>query len=111
MVLIVASMAGGLRFAWVRGLAGLEPPARLWGQTVRLASWSRMPPAETQTPREYARDLRERVTGLDDVDTLADAYVRHRFGRQQPDEAERARLEGAWRAVRTGLLRRLLRLK
>jgi hypothetical protein len=64
-----------------------------------------------QTPREYARDLQERVPGLDDVDLLADAYVRHRFGRQRPDEAELTRLENAWRVVRGGLLRRLLRLK
>ncbi len=109
--LLVASSAGAMRLAWVRGLGGLEPPAKLWGQTVRLASWARLPPLPMQTPREYAHDLRERVTGVDEVELLADAYVRYRFGRQQPDQAERERLEGAWRSVRAGLMRRLLRLR
>lgn len=107
---IVASGAGLLRHAWVRGLAGLEPPARLWGQTVRLASWARLSPAPDMTPREYARTLREQRPGLDGAELLADAYVRYRYGRQRPDETERARLERAWRSVRASLLGRLLRL-
>jgi transglutaminase-like putative cysteine protease len=111
LAVVVTSMAGGLGYAWVRGLAGLESPARLWGQTVRLASWARLPPAASQTPREYARTLREQVPGLDDIDLLAETYVRYRFGRQRPEEAEQARLEGAWRVVRARLLRRLLRLR
>lgn len=111
LAVVVVSMAGGLRYAWLRGLADLESPARLWEQTVRLASWARLPPAPTQTPREYARTLREQMSGLDEIGLLADAYVRHRFGRQRPEDAERVRLEEAWGAVRAGLLRRLLRLR
>lgn len=107
----IVLVAGGLRLAWVRGLGGLEQPARLWGQTVRLASWGRLPLGPTETPREYAHSLRERVPELDGVDQIADAYVRHRFGRWQPELEERARLETAWRAVRSRLLRRLLRLR
>ena len=103
---VVVSTAGGLRFAWVRGLGGLEPPARLWGQTVRLASWTQLPLGPAETPREYARSLREQVPELEGVDLLADSYVRHRFGRWQPEEQDRARLETAWRAVRGRLLRR-----
>ena len=110
LAVVSASLTGGLRYAWVRGLTDLEPPARLWGQTLRLGSWARMRPAPSQTPSEYARVLREQVPGLDDVDLLADAYVRHRFGRRRPGAAEGERLEGAWRAVRGRLLRRLLRL-
>ena len=107
----MAGAAGVVRYAWGMGLAGLETPARLWGQTVRLASWARLPLDSTQTPREYSRTLREQVPDLDDVDELADAYVRHRFGRQAIEEEERARLETAWSAVRGRLLRRLFRLR
>ena len=108
---VAASLAGRAGYAWVGGLSGLAPPARLWEQTVRLASWARLPPAPGQTPCEYAEALRARVPGVDGVDTLADAYVRHRFGGRQLDEAERTRLETAWRTVRGRLLRRLLRLR
>ena len=106
-----ASSAAALRYTWARGLAGLAPPARLWGQTVRLATWARLPLDSTRTPREYARSLREQVSGLDDVDLLADAYVRHRFGRWRPEGEEQARLDAAWQGVRSRLLRRLLRLR
>ncbi len=108
-VLVVA--AGGARYAWVRGLGGLEPPARFWGETVRLASWARLAPDPANTPREQARALREQVPGVEDVDVLADAYVRHRFGRKELDEAEHEELADAWRGVRGALLRRLLRLR
>ena len=105
----IATVAAGVgRHAWVRGTAGLDTPARLWEQTVRLASWARMPPDATQTPREYARSLRDRVPGLDEVAALADGYVRHRFGREAADGAEQSGLEEAWRSVRAALLRRLL---
>ncbi len=107
--LVVA--AGGARYAWVRGLGGLESPARYWGQTVRLASWARLAPDLTNTPREQARALREQVPGVEGVDVLADAYVRHQFGRKELGDAEREALEDVWRGVRGGLLRRLLRLR
>ncbi|OGO49351.1 MAG: hypothetical protein A2148_00135, partial [Chloroflexi bacterium RBG_16_68_14] len=111
LAVLAASTAAGAGYAWLRGLAGLEPPARLWAQTVRLASWARLPPDPTQTPREFARTLRTQVPGVGEVDRLADAYVWYRFGRRRPDGAEQARLEGAWRDARGALLRRLLRLR
>lgn len=109
----VLSIAGGVRFAWARGLSGLDQPARLWGQTQRLASWARVPVDRTQTPREFARRLRDEVPGTEPAELLAEAYVRHRYGRAnvaEPDEATRTRLEDAWRSVRGSLLRRLFRL-
>ncbi|MCH8993857.1 MAG: transglutaminase domain-containing protein [Chloroflexi bacterium] len=108
---ILISTAGGVGYAWLRGLAGLTPTTRLWAKTVRLGGWARIPAAPDQTPSEYAAKLRAQAPGLEDVDLLAGAYVRHRFGRRQPDEQEQARLERAWRAVRGGLLRHLLRLR
>jgi hypothetical protein len=107
---LIAAGAGAVSYAWLRGLSGLAAPARLWAQTVRLASWARVAPEPAQTPQEYARSLRGQVPGADGVDELADAYVRHQYGRQDLDDADGSRLERAWRSVRGSLLRRLFRL-
>lgn len=107
---LVLSLAGGVSVAWLRGLRGLSPAARLWEQTVRLASWARVPPEPGQTPYEYAETLRAQVPNVAGVDVLAGAYVRQQFGREQLDENERSLLEEAWRAVRGRLLKRLFRL-
>jgi transglutaminase-like putative cysteine protease len=101
----------GIGYAWRRGLAGLPAPARLWGQTVRLASWARVPPAGAQTPAEYARALQADVPGVDGADDLADAYVRHQYGKAQMIDDEQSDLEERWRTVRGSLLRRLFRLR
>jgi transglutaminase-like putative cysteine protease len=102
---VVVGAAGG-GYAWRRGLAALEPSARLWEQTLRLASWTRLPALESRTPREYARVLREE-TGANGIDALADAYVRHRFGGERIDAAQAQQLEMTWRSVRDAMLRRL----
>jgi transglutaminase-like putative cysteine protease len=108
---LLVTGAGGLSYAWLRGLAGLPAPARLWGQTVRLASWARVPPEPAQTPQEYARSLTTQVPGLEGVEELASAYVRHQYGRQDVNDDERAGLERTWRSVRGSLVRRLFRLR
>ena len=110
LAVVIVLATGGLTYAWMRGLGGLEPVDLRWGQTVRLASWARMPPAASHTPREFARELGARVPDLeDDIELLADAYVRHRYGREPIGEDEEGRLEQAWRAVRRRLLPRLFR--
>ena len=110
LALAFVSGAAGARYAWVRGLSGLDAPSRLWGQTMRLASWARAGPGHDQTPREFARALRARVPGTNGAELLAESYVRHRYGREAITSGERARLEQAWRGVRGSLLRRLLHL-
>ena len=76
----------------------------------RLASWSGNGPDPAQTPREYANSLRQHVHGLNDVELLADDYVKQRFG-QNSDEATDTQLGEVWEHVRNGLLRKLLRLR
>lgn len=99
----------GARLAWERSLAGLPYPQRVWEQTLRLATWARLSPQPHQTPREYARDLKERLPRLEGVDTLAEAYSRSRFGQKPPlDGEEEAHLRDAWKGVRTRLLTRAL---
>ena len=102
--------AGWGRYLWIRGLGDAPPAARRWEQTLRLASWSGNAPDPAQTPREYASSLRRRVRGVDDVELLADDYVRQRFG-HAPDDATDTQSDEAWEQVRNGLLRKLLRLR
>ena len=102
--------AGWGRYLWVRGLGDAPPAARRWEQTLRLASWSGNAPDPALTPHEYASSLRDRVRGLDDVELLANDYVRQRFG-QKSDDARDTQLDEAWEHVRNGLLRRLFRLR
>jgi transglutaminase-like putative cysteine protease len=108
-VVLLAGGAGGAHYAWTRGLADLDPPARLWGQTVRLASWTGLPPAQGQTPREYARTLSTRLPEIEGAEALAEGYVRHRYGLELPDATMATRLEEAWRSVRRRLLVRLVK--
>ena len=75
----------------------------------RLASWSGNAPDPAQTPHEFAASLRERVAGMDDVELLADAYVREQFARDAGEPS--SRLNETWQNVRNALVRKLLRLK
>ncbi len=100
------ALAGG--WAWNRGLGGLDRASRAWAKTVRLASWAGVPPEPHLTPREYARILRERVEGVDGVETIAWAYQRARYGGRTLGPGEEDAAEGAWRAVRFRLLRRVV---
>jgi transglutaminase-like putative cysteine protease len=102
--------AGVLRYAWLKGLSDLDTPARLWGQTVRLASWAGVRAEPSATPREHAERLQADVTDLDGAGRLADAYVRQRFGGQTISGEEEQDLETTWQAVRGRLLRRLFRI-
>ena len=107
-VLLVGG-AGGAHYAWKRGLAHLDPPARLWGQTVRLASWAGLPPAPGETPYEYASSLSARLPEVEGAELLADSYVRQRYGRELVSESMIVSLDAAWRSVRGRLLWRLVR--
>ena len=100
--------AGGLRLAWQRGLRGLDAPGQLWEKSVRVASWAGLGPEPHQTPRDFARSLRERAPEVEGIDVLAEGYTRSRFGRKVLSGEEQERLESAWKSVRGRLLRRLL---
>jgi transglutaminase-like putative cysteine protease len=106
--IVVVGGAGG-HYLWARGLSTLAGPARLWGQTVRLASWGGLPPAAGETAREYARTISNALGGRPEAAFLAEAYTRQRYGGEQLDSQTDSRLEAAWRSLRGRLLLRLLR--
>ena len=112
-IVAVGGVAGiGLRFAWERGMAGLDYPSQLWEKTIRLASWLRIGPKPSQTPAEYSRQLQQALPGTEGVAQVARSYARTRYGggrEVSPDEQEQ--LEGAWTGLRNRLLKKVFRLK
>jgi hypothetical protein len=112
-VAVAAAVAGAASFGWRRSVAGLPYPQQLWEKTVRLASWAGYPPQPGETPSGFARSLRRRLGGLRDVERLADAYNRSRFGARDVDGKERELLARVWKELRLplvwGAVRRLWR--
>jgi hypothetical protein len=105
---IVIGAVGG-RWYWEQSLAGLPPPAKLWEKTQRLALLAGMGSHPQQTPREFARDLHDKVENTESVDRLARAYERTRFGAGDLDGEEQRRLDEDYRSVRNSLLSRIFR--
>ncbi len=101
----MAALAGAAWWGWNRSLKGLDGASRAWAKTVRVASWAGVPPEPHLTPREYARWLRDRLEGLEPVESIASVYQRVRYGGRAPATEDEARAERAWRAVRLRLLR------
>jgi transglutaminase-like putative cysteine protease len=115
-LLVVAFVGGvgalGLRFAWERGLAGLDYPSQLWEKTIRLASWLRIGPKPSQTPAEYSREVQQKLPGTDGIAQVARSYNRSRYGGQRdlnPDERES--LDESWTGLRNRLFKKVFRLK
>jgi transglutaminase-like putative cysteine protease len=108
-VVVVLASAAGVRYAWNRGLDGLGYPVQVWEKTVRLASWARMGPRPSQTPREFIGDLRQELPEVRDLPFLAASYERAQFGRKPLAEGDKGRLESLWRTLRSRLLSRILR--
>ncbi|MEE8347682.1 MAG: transglutaminase domain-containing protein, partial [Dehalococcoidia bacterium] len=92
----VAALATSASLGWRRSVAGLPYPQQLWEKTVRLASWAGRPPQTGQTPSGFARDLARGFRGVRDIDLLAGAYNRSRFGRKDSNAEEGERLARVW---------------
>ena len=105
----LAAVAGSAALGWRRSVAGLPYPQQLWEKTVRIASWAGQPPKPGQTPSGFARVLTRRFRGVRDIDLLADAYNRSRFGRKDADAEERARLARIWTNLRRPLAWEIVR--
>ncbi len=107
----IVGLASAGWLAWERPLRGLTPAESVFARLVRVARWLGLAPAPADTPHEYGR----RIAGVipdrrEDISTIVDAYVRERFGRRGVDDAESARLGGAWQRLRDQLVRAAGRL-
>ncbi len=102
---------GFVRLAWEWGLRDLDPPAKTWEKTLRLARWTRLRPRPQQTPSEFARDLSLRTSLDAEPRVVAEQYARTRYGHKPLSAEERSRLDRSWLRLRNQLFKRLLRLK
>jgi transglutaminase-like putative cysteine protease len=105
----VAVLIGGAALSWRLSVADLPYPQQLWEKTMRVASWAGHPPRPNQTPSEFARSLDASVRGVRDIDLLAQAYNRSRFGRRDVNATDRQRLAGVWGGLRGRLVWEILR--
>lgn len=112
-IVAIGGIAGfGVRFAWERGMAGLDYPSQLWEKTIRLASWLRIGPKPSQTPAEYSRHVQKVLPGTEGISQVARSYAASRYGgRRDLSEPERERLDGAWTELRNRLMKKVFRLK
>ncbi|MFZ1791899.1 MAG: transglutaminaseTgpA domain-containing protein [Anaerolineae bacterium] len=93
----------GLRFVEGAGFAKLPPVQKAYGMLSRWASW--MGIGENVTPYEQAEKLAQRAPrAKDGAQTITQAYVQERFGRQQRDSAnDSIEMNYAWQAARKEL--------
>ena len=100
---------------WLRR-ARQEPRRAVWrvyDRLVRRARWLGIRPYGGQTPREYLRALaiaveqraRFAAASGSDIALIEQVYQRARYGNQPITVDESLRVEGAWRRLRTKLLR------
>lgn len=112
-IVAIGSVAGlGVRFAWERGLSGLDYPSRLWEKTIRLATWLKVGPKPSQTPAEYGRAIQRTLPGTDGISQVVESYQRSRYGgHHEITTQEEERLDTAWTGLRNRLLKKVFRLK
>ena len=108
--LAVVALGGlGGRFAWNRGVAGMEPRAALWAKAQRLATWGRIGPKNAETPREWSRRMGGAVGLEDDARSLAEAYEESRYGRPDLRRIDDSAAESSYRHLRGRLVARIFR--
>ena len=105
----VVALAGAGRLAWEFSLRGLRPGERAWTSVQRLSGPAGVPVDPADTPMEHAAGVGRAVHAPAATRTIAEAYVRARFGRKSLSEDDVVEVRRAWRSVRGRLLRRILR--
>ena len=84
-----------------------------YDRLVRRARWAGLAPVGGQTPREYLRALAFEMerraefhgAAAEDVRVLENVYLRARYSPGDISEDDSLRVQGAWRRLRSGLLR------
>jgi hypothetical protein len=104
LVLLMGGLAVfGTRFAESAGLEKLPPAQKAYGMLSRWATWLGI--GENVTPYEQADNIAQRAPrAKDGAQTITQAYVRQRFGRQRNDIAnDTIEMRYAWAAARKEL--------
>ena len=112
-VIVAAVLGAALLLFWMLwqiSLRGLEPTARLWVSTSRLARWIGIRVEPSTTPQEHAQQI-DATLGLGELAVdLADHYTATRFGRKTLSEEQREHTLQSWKRLRNSLIRRWLRV-
>jgi len=104
--LVVATVV--LLAFWRYGLRGLGSSDLVYAKVERLAGWLGFGQQPHQTPFEYSEGLAElSPRNRNRFRTIADAFVRRRFGRKGLTEEEEQGLAAQWRELRNEYLRAL----
>ena len=108
LAVVVLTGVGG-RFAWNRGVAGMEPRTALWAKAQRLATWGRIGPKQSETPREWSRRMGGSIGLEDDARSLAEAYEESRYGRPDLRRIDDSQAESSYKSLRGRLVSHIFR--
>ena len=109
LILLTVGLAGLLLYALYRRVPSAEP-ALAFNSLSRIATRLGYGPQPAQTTYEYAQRLGELVpVANDDLRLIATAKVEATYGRREPGQSTLAMIADAYRRVRVGLLRLIVR--
>ncbi len=96
------------RFVRINSLTPRERVRFFYLSTVRRAAEEGAPRESSETPSEYARDLRRQWPEAQaEIDRLTEAFIEARYSARDFEEEEAGRVKEVWRRVRRAIRRRL----
>lgn len=96
--------------AWRLTTVGLTPVERTYANMGRLGTLAGIHHTSSQTPWDFAQAVGRTVPRVkNEAMEVAWHFSASRYGRREPTEEEYKRMTGAWKAVRSSLVRRSLR--
>lgn len=109
LAIALLGIIGGAWLVWARAFRGLPPAAARWAKVQHLAAWAGASPLPTRTPIEAAHALRTALVLRADLEPLARAYTRERYGQHGALGGDDADMEQLYLSARDDLLRVLIR--
>ena len=88
-------------FTHINGLTPRQQIRYFYLSTVQRAADRGVARAESETPLEYMADLQEqRPEAAEELDTLTNAFLKARYGRQELQKEEANRVKKRWKTVK-----------
>jgi hypothetical protein len=95
------------RFIRLRGLSTREQIRYFYLSTVRRAGQRGVERGQSETPLEYASDLKSGWPEVEgEVDDLTDAFLEARYSRKSIGDNRLGRIKQTWKLVRTAVKKR-----
>ncbi|MFN8471640.1 MAG: DUF3488 and transglutaminase-like domain-containing protein [Anaerolineae bacterium] len=107
LIVVVGLAIAGFWAVWNKDLRGLNPVDSMWEQVLRFVRMLGIPTSASLTPNEVAHAVGDAVPETrEDIDKIADVYVRQRFsGRDVPSDESKGMLQ-TWARTQKVLWRR-----